>query len=306
MYVSAGLCATTNKAVLCIGLWGNMALSCVTATAPGGILPFTGSTIYVGDPDYSSIAGYIRNVRLFSGTCFDTVQANTQYIGIKDYCMPGCVHCISPDACDLSDYGYYLDSYAQCQRCHSCCNGCTGAGYDHCLTCTHTCTLIDTDTCVRKRYIGCHKSCASCHGPRIWECNSCQAGLYKQPNNPGLCLSTCPTGFTPLSGQCQGTPSLAVSLPLDYIGSSLQDQANLFAVYCGRSGNCDVGVDPTAPVPVKDRGYHFNGQQYLKIGYNEARPSVYLLLVSSFSLQLWFNPEILQTSTLFTKGVTRT
>lgn len=146
----------------------------------------------------------------------------------------------------------------------------------------------------------------TCHGPRVWECNSCQSGLYKQPNNPGLCLPTCPTGFTPLSGQCQGISGLAVSLPLDYIGNSLQDQANQFPVYCGNTGNCEVGVDPTAPVPVKNRGYHFNGQQYLKIGYNEVRPSNYVLLGASFSLDLWYNPEISQTATLFTKGVSNT
>jgi hypothetical protein len=153
VYVSAGLCAATNEAVLCIGLWGDLALNCVTATAVGGILPFTGPTIYVGDPDYSGIYGFLRNIRLYSSPCFDSIQVNIHYIDIKDYCMAGCTHCTAPDTCDLCDYGYYLDSSGKCQRCHSCCNGCTDGGYDHCLTCSHTCALIDADTCVRKRNI---------------------------------------------------------------------------------------------------------------------------------------------------------
>ena len=62
-------------------------------------------------------------------------------------------------------------------------------------------------------------------------------------------------------------------------------------------------MDPTSPVPVKNRGHHFNGQQYLKIGYDETHPSNYLLLGTSFSIDFWFKPEKVQTATLFTKGV---
>ena len=148
--MTGGVCAATNEGVMCITQWGSAGLTCVTVSASGGVVPFTGGNIYIGDPDYVTWIVVIRNVRLYSSPCFDTTEANSLYVSIKDYCMDGCVHCIAPDKCDLCDYGYYLDSDGVCERCHSCCNGCTGTGYNNCLSCAHACALIDTNTCARK------------------------------------------------------------------------------------------------------------------------------------------------------------
>ena len=151
VYVTAGLCSDSDTAVMCVAGWGSASLTCVTVSVPSGILTFTGDIVYLGDPDYPGIYGNMRNVRVYSGTCYDSVTASAYYSSIKDYCVPGCAHCTALDICDQCDYGYYVDSDGVCERCHSCCKGCTGMGYYNCLECDEACTLIDTNTCARKR-----------------------------------------------------------------------------------------------------------------------------------------------------------
>jgi hypothetical protein len=211
MYVSAGLCAATNEAVLCIGLWGDLALNCVTATAVGSRrnTAFTGSTVYSGDPDHLSIYGLKRNVRLYSGALFDFAQANSQYTYVKDYCMAGArtvYHLIYVICVTTATIQTHLKSASDVIA---------AAMAVLMVDIAVTLPVLVFVVSFQPNFalvIGCHKLCLTCHGPRVWESNGCQSGLYKQP--PQDCISPpVPMSLSPTQVSAKTLPvSLFLSL----------------------------------------------------------------------------------------------
>jgi hypothetical protein len=101
------------------------------------------------------------------------------YIVIKE----GANKCVS----DCTSVGLYLDDkLGGCVGCHPACNGCFGPSNDECIdcedgflqmgdtnTCDTECSPINSFVANETVCVPCHKKCASCFGPNIFECRTC-------------------------------------------------------------------------------------------------------------------------------------
>src|SRR5690349_1732628 len=96
--------------------------------------------------------------------CYDTLCDNC-----TDYTLEGCTTCkphsvfTVDDICDCIDGYYYNPENEDCRLCFS------------------SCDLCD------ERYNG--------------DCQSCMTGFHLIPDT-GLCISTCPFGYTDVNGEC--------------------------------------------------------------------------------------------------------
>jgi hypothetical protein len=91
----------------------------------------------------------VLDVRYYPSRCFSTSDAQAIIDSKKTVCVPNCILCSSPEACQTCKNGYYL-ALPYCKPCNSCCDGCTGPGSSNCVKCASSCTMISANTCLRK------------------------------------------------------------------------------------------------------------------------------------------------------------
>lgn len=123
--------------------------------------------------------------------------------------------------CSVCASGYQkINSMCVLMSCFTGCATCLGSGYNQCLSCSDTFTLLpDLQVCQAP---SCTQSCATCYGPGSDQCLTCKANATKNSGTDfcscnlfysfvqgncvynGACASTCSSCNGPYENQCTG------------------------------------------------------------------------------------------------------
>jgi hypothetical protein len=124
----------------------------------------------------------------------------------------------------------------------------------------------------------CYTGCKTCSGPNINNCLSCLSGYFLWNNL--LCLTLCPSGYTPTysSYNCTYNTNLGLKLVLD----TLNIGNNGAVVYGADSQNYYPEFDSNDPWPAYDRGYYFTNGSYI---------ASQLVVAPTFSINLWLKVQ---------------
>ena len=141
----------------------------------------------------------------------------------------------------------------------------------------------------------CDSSCATCSGADPWYCITCSPGYYMQPGNPSLCFNYCPVPYIPSIAQtCDSPgPDIIVDFVLDQIGPDVIDKKRNWKARNGaRDSYYPPAFETTDPIPNRQRGYYFNGNQYLLLPPTPSSPSQQVLFGTELSVISWLRPQL--------------
>ena len=239
---------------------------------------------------------YRMQVRNFAMTASDVTSQNT---GNTFTCSQDC------------SYNEYLDSTSTCQSCtQACatdecvttgdacsicytalCTQCTSSGDAQCQACktgaSHTVVSSGTTgTCdcdsglfyVDGSCTNCDANCATCTGLSVYECQSCTASGFLQPDDVDICLEVCPTGYTATTFTCTGS---AASICYTFDTLNKQWTNNGVVLYAGSDSTDEALVEPWT---YYKRGLYFNGGKYATWSRNSGEQ---LTLHVQFTISLW-------------------
>ena len=251
----------------------------------------------------------------FTGFLY-TFDVYSSYVDVSDYTSScdesdfSCSVCpTSTGACiDLCEVDYWYDgsscqecqdsSYSSCRRndknCNLCkdvqCKICDTFDSGSCSECRPHATLTDGECDCSDGYVWDHssESCVVCD-------TSSKVKLQ------GVCLDSCPTGYTASSGECTGTSGLIFNIKLDkLISGSVADTVNGdITVTTGPTSEFYPYYDDEDPYAGKDRGYYYNGySSYMEIASSSSNDEQ-LVLSPEFSISFWVYP--VDSGVIFTK-----
>lgn len=202
------------------------------------------------------------------GTCINECDHNTWWDG------ENCVQCskceFGFESCRRPDSSCNLCQDTQCEICDNFLSG-------SCTKCIENAELNDGK--------------CSCKDHYTWDPNE-ETCVMCDPSNKvtllGICLETCPTGYSDLSGKCEGTSSSVFYIKLDdTIKGSLLDSKSNIRVITGLTSEFYPYYELSDPIAVKNRGYYFNGiSTFMQFDDNSN-----LILSPSFTLTLWTFPK---------------
>lgn len=263
-------------------------LDCVSGPLPD-TLPAWGnsasSAIYYGDSFFGSIVGKEADARYYTRGLREANMIDLMF-SRRNWSVPNCLSRLDLLLCDVCEDGYFFASASECKPCDSCCFTCTGDGNTGCGSCASNCYLSGPNTCIR-----CPAGCSTCSSTvQAIICDSCLAGYYIQPYGLGVCLQTCPSGFSPSGTTCLQTNSIIFEAILDQIAPTI-------SIFTGQSllnGNTMTyyppSFEPTDPLPSQHRGYYFPGSAYITLPPAPSTAGSALMFPATFSFSAWLWP----------------
>ncbi|CAG9321665.1 unnamed protein product [Blepharisma stoltei] len=139
----------------------------------------------------------------------------------------------------------------------------------------------------------CFSFCSVCTSSHNGDCSGCNSNYYLTPEN--LCLSTCPLGYT----QVSGSPCTAVSpnsIVLHYVFTKLTNTiADKVSGFLAYMGSTDTYLGPNDPWPIYQSGLYFSGSSYVSLPPNSV-DSKEVVLGNNHSLLFWIRPTSSSTS----------
>lgn len=199
------------------------------------------------------------------GHCINLCEHNTWWNGNE---------CIECNECD----------YESCRRSDSSCNLCEDV---QCSLCDNFLTNSCTE-CISNADM--NNGDCSCSVQYTWDpiqesCTYCDPST--KAISQGVCLQYCPSGYSKLSGKCDGEPSSIFHIKLDkIIKGSITDFTSNIKLTTGLSSEFYPFYELADPIATKNQGYYFNGlSNYMKFDENSE-----LMLSPSFSIAVWINP----------------
>ena len=258
-----------------ISHWHYAAFTCEFSSPHGTTLKryLDGTTSVINTPSYHKIfrhpAGHHIQVGGFE--CSALIykirilqEVDIDIIGDDDICTDsfagGCLwNC---------DYNQYWDG-TTCLGCgDSCDKGCVSAS---------DCSLLP-------------ENCDAFSSLNIDGCTDCSSNYYL---TEGICLKSCPTGFTQGSETCELSDCFAFHLKLGKVVSDIvYDERNSIPVLTGKDNSFYPNYDPSDPLAAGEKGYYFNGvSSYMQLPPHNNDDSKKLLIAPKFTMVFWTMPK---------------
>ncbi|CAG9335208.1 unnamed protein product [Blepharisma stoltei] len=256
----------------------------------------------------------------FNGFLWDMKIYNTLAIPIlTEGSCNGCSLCPNDNSNICLD-NCLIGSFWNGNSCASCLSGCSNSG---CVrkdkSCNHcqdvVCELCDdyTSTCITCKsnasLIGsscqcnvgfywnidnescdaCDASCKSCTSSKYLDCLACANGLYLVS---GICLASCPQGYSRSGTKCVQTQEKIFDLDLNTLEGVIYDKANSIPVITGSTKQFYPNYENDDPIPAYLRGFYFNGwSSILRLPEYSSYISPKLVIAPIFTISIWLNTE---------------
>ncbi|CAG9321670.1 unnamed protein product [Blepharisma stoltei] len=251
---------------------------------------------------YNCFAGYIYSLQLWNALVTDFsswIDDNICGTGLASTCLYPYTSTLYNDittcaACDSSLTGCLRSIL--CNQCDDpLCATCTNFSPGSCTTCvanaagapSQTCACNDgyftmyTYTCM-----ACPAGCQHCLSWLYNSCTVCFSGYYL---NNGICVSTCPDGYTMNSSTNNCDPSDSAAYFLDFYGLLKLDTIGSLNIGSDNT-NTYPNYDTNDPFPAINRGYYFSGTDVASMPY---------MFGPTFTISIWL--KALQNGTVLTK-----
>lgn len=221
-----------------------------------------------------------------TGVCLSTCAFNQYEVtGTCFNCLASCTtSCVRSSDCNLC----YDILCSSCQDFSA--TGCTA-----CKTNANLITPANSCQCMDGTYfdsasiscISCFTYCNKCTSSKNGDCTACKSLSYMNPET-GLCLTSCPVGYTIVGDVCSGTStnSLAAHFKFTYLTNTMADVKGVYTAYMGSTSNFLGNFDTNDPYPIYSRGLYFKGTSYVALPPNSADVNS-IILGNSHSISMW-------------------
>ncbi|CAG9329647.1 unnamed protein product [Blepharisma stoltei] len=254
--------------------------------------------LYIGKSSSSNFSGFIYYFSLWNTAITDfsskfSVPCGTSLV---TSCLWSCTiaqYYASSSCASCSCSGLGCRRAGSCNICYDpLCSQCSGFGANLCTLCVnHASGGLTTPCSCDANYslsadgfsctFSCSTGCAGCSGPLYYQCTSCLASYFYLS---GLCLSSCPTGYTQDSTNhlCTMSSSTAASLALEDLINL--DAVSSFTVGSSNSNTYPSWTDSADPVPSINRGYYFTSASSMSLSSLKISPF--------YTVTMWVKPTL--------------
>ncbi|CAG9335199.1 unnamed protein product [Blepharisma stoltei] len=269
-------------------------------------------------------AGYISSSILtsfFSGFLWDLKIYNA-LIAVSSLASSTCSGC---SLCPIDNSNTCLDScdidkYWNGNSCVTCSSGCLAKGCARvdkscnlcqdmlcevcddytsvCITCKTHASLSGASCQCNSGYFwdstnencgSCDVSCKTCASSTSLDCLTCSNGFY---NVSGICVNSCPLGYSPSGSSCVLVQEKIFDLDLNTLNGVIYDKVNSIPVITGSTNQFYPNYEPDDPIPAYLRGFYFNGKSsILRMPEYSNYASPRLIIPSTFTISIWLNTE---------------
>ena len=234
---------------------------------------------FISTASISSLYNGIGGPAGFAGTlglCAPSFYENI--IGNCINCNAGCITCINSDSCEVCSNKF----------CYSCYDYTTNLD---CVACPNGQTFVDAG----KSCVSCLGQCSICWKVRIDTCSTC-SGSFRM-SAEGVCLATCPVGFSYSISSCLNTLSQThmMSYIFNIISNTIYDTFNNIPIFMGLTTAFFPNYEISDPRVLTNRGLYFTGSSFATIG-NSATATNYAFVGNTHSFDLWICPFLVATT----------
>ncbi|CAG9324298.1 unnamed protein product [Blepharisma stoltei] len=227
---------------------------------------------------------------------FDYIDSNGNEYPCPSQCFTSTTYtgCVRGTDCNLCDdpLCYYCSDYVA-----GTCSGCiTNAGIGSSGTCEcNDGSYYENSSSSCK---SCFSYCSKCSTSYNGDCSACGFGYYMNPET-GLCLDTCPIGYSESASACvkQNAKDLQIHYVFNKLTNEILDLVYGYKAFMGSTtGLWDT--DANNPVTVYQLGLYFSGSQYVSLPPNSA-DSRKIIIGNTQTILAWVRP--ISNSYIFSK-----